>query len=486
MNLEKYKIVSMSHKTISYIFVNKSDLFVLLIVIVYAIYFSAFTVSRHFAFMTQSYDLSVFTQALWNTINGNILGITVHPPFNNFLQVHFAPSLLLIAPIYYLWKSPILLLVIQSCIIASGAYPIYKLSSKDHNNSSMGIVFAVAYLFFPAIQAANLYDFHGITLAAPLLAWTWYFASNNYWKRYAVTGVVSLGFREEAVIVLMGMAILLIVKNISKKWGYRTLVYCFLWLSLVYVISFPVNGSSTNAHNHFKNRFDLGDTPTEAINLMVSSPELLTQRIFTTEKIYYLINIFATTGFLSIFAWESIVLLGPYLFLNLMSTFLLYYSPAQAHYNAILATFIVITASIGAKNLIGLMIRNSLEKINLVKFTISIFVIMLSIGYQFRVAHLPFSSYFKWPVITNREIIGDKIARSIPQDASLLVQDHLAPHTSNREELFIIPQKVDADFIFFDSYSNFLQPSINDLLNDGYSVVLNSNGYILLRKGGLY
>jgi uncharacterized membrane protein len=50
---------------------ERGDIILYLCVVVYALVFSSLTVFRHYAFKTGAWDLGIFTQSLWTTLNGD-------------------------------------------------------------------------------------------------------------------------------------------------------------------------------------------------------------------------------------------------------------------------------------------------------------------------------------------------------------------------------------------------------------------------------
>jgi len=464
----------------------------ILLILVYAIYFSIYTVTRHRAFMTQSFDLSVYVQMLWNSLNGDFFRVTIQPGRLNYLQHHFAPSMFLFIPVYGIRKSPEILLVTQSIVLASGAWPIYKVASKGQLNQWRGVAFALVYLLYPALQAANLYDFHEVTIAAPLLAWTWYFAGIQMWPAFWLTTVLALGFREEAVIITLGMGLVLACKQNTRRIGFGLVSLSLLWLSVLFAVSFFQSKFNMNAALYFQERFGLGSNPLDAIKNILADPNEILQRVFSAEKMFYLLNLFAPVGFLLLFSWESLFLVLPYVGLNLIGSYPLLISPTQAQYNVLVVPMILITAEIGSTRLSRFFSKHSKlpnrEWITILCF----YILLLSFGYHFRLAHLPYSPYFKWPQITERHQLANRIASEIPVDASLSVQDNLAPHASQRRDLYIFPETNQAQYIYLDLWV------IEDLRKNGvmdltaqveavssagsYETVFNQDGLLLLRR----
>ena len=80
----------------------------------------------------------------------------------------------------------------------------------------------------------------------------------------------------------------------------------------------------------------------------------------------------------------------------------------------------------------------------------------------------------------------------IPAQASLSVYDTLAPHLSNRRDLYVFPQIEEAEYVFLDleaieemRQSNVLDLTthLNELLSNGqYEYILERYGYLILHR----
>ena len=79
-----------------------SELLVYLLIAVYTIVFSYFTILKYCAFRSYAWDLGINNQALWTTLNqGKLLYYTPELYFNPsgaFFGLHFSPILFLILP----------------------------------------------------------------------------------------------------------------------------------------------------------------------------------------------------------------------------------------------------------------------------------------------------------------------------------------------------------------------------------------------------
>ncbi len=94
-----------------------------LMIVAYIAFFGTVTVLKHQAFQTTAFDLGNVDQAVWNTQQGRPLAMTNIEGLTNRLGTHVEPILLPISVLYFLWSDPRLLLLLQTVIIALGAWP---------------------------------------------------------------------------------------------------------------------------------------------------------------------------------------------------------------------------------------------------------------------------------------------------------------------------------------------------------------------------
>ena len=58
-------------------------------------YFAALTILRHEAFESAAFDLGIMDQAAWNTLRGNIMGVTIETEkTTTHLGYHFDPIMI--------------------------------------------------------------------------------------------------------------------------------------------------------------------------------------------------------------------------------------------------------------------------------------------------------------------------------------------------------------------------------------------------------
>jgi len=99
-----------------------------ILILLFFLLYSLYSVVRHLKFETYIFDLGYYDQLIWQVSRGK--GLFLSTIEAHTLTDHFSPTILLLAPLYWIWANPTVLLIAQAFIICLGAYPIYKLSLK--------------------------------------------------------------------------------------------------------------------------------------------------------------------------------------------------------------------------------------------------------------------------------------------------------------------------------------------------------------------
>src|SRR5207302_10111762 len=111
---------------------------------------------------------------VWNTIDGHPFRFTNQaidwygPPTR--LAIHFEPIILPLSLLYLFHADPRILLIFQTLALMSGALPVFLLTHKYLPEWPLAApCMVVAYLLSPSLLGLNLFDFHPVSLATPLL-----------------------------------------------------------------------------------------------------------------------------------------------------------------------------------------------------------------------------------------------------------------------------------------------------------------------------
>jgi uncharacterized membrane protein len=138
-----------------------------LALVLFAIY-TAISVLRHVRGLSTAYDLGIFEQVIraYSELRAPISELK--GPGYHILGDHFHPVLVLLAPFYKVFPSPITLVVVQAALIAVSVVPLIKLGT-DLVGRRFALAVGLAYGLSWGVQQAVAFDFHELAFAVPLL-----------------------------------------------------------------------------------------------------------------------------------------------------------------------------------------------------------------------------------------------------------------------------------------------------------------------------
>ncbi|TXN31583.1 DUF2079 domain-containing protein [Lacisediminihabitans profunda] len=133
--------------------------------------YSTIAVRLHLRVHTGGYDLGIFEQAIRDYAALRPPIVELKGPGFNLLGDHFHPILVLIAPFYAVFPTPITLLVAQAFLFALAAWPLVSWAQRALGTRvavAVGCVYGLSF----GIASAVGFDFHEIAFAVPLLAFS--------------------------------------------------------------------------------------------------------------------------------------------------------------------------------------------------------------------------------------------------------------------------------------------------------------------------
>ncbi|MCX5687439.1 MAG: DUF2079 domain-containing protein [Candidatus Omnitrophica bacterium] len=401
------------------------DRIVWLLIAAYISCFGYISFLKYQSFGYQDFDLAVYSQTLWNILHGStynsILGI-------DFLGNHAGFILFLIAPVYFVFKSPLTLLFIQSISLGIAAYPIYLIAKKELNRN-IGLAIVSIYLIYPAVGYVNLFEFHPQTLAVPFLIFTYYYFEKENFKMFVIFMSLSLMCQENIalIIALFGICTFFIKKDI--KWLLTPLLIGMAWFCIMVFKIIPYFNKGTidfiSIYNH------IGNSLPEVLGSIVLHPIKIIKIMFEWQKMIYLSQIFLPVSFLSLFDLR-IFIVAPIFIQHLLSLRPSEYD-ISTHYAAELIPFIFISTIYGIKRIIS----TSQLKARIIKrfFILAILIISvisnIYLGPQSRL--IKYSKDFKKDI---SDYIKQSFVNKIPETAGVVSTFEFLPKLSNRNYLY--------------------------------------------------
>ncbi|MBI4674886.1 MAG: DUF2079 domain-containing protein [Chloroflexi bacterium] len=539
-----------------------------LMIFAYGVYFSALSVQRHRAFLTNASDLGQIDQALWNSLQGRPLEFTRRTGEQSIrLTDHVEPIFVPTALVFLLYDNVEALLILQSFVIALGALPVFwiarrrletaatKTPSRPTATETQGkqpagagfvswllridspvapqvefaaVLFAAMYLLFPSLEAANLAEFHAVTFVPVLVLFMYHYGALKKWGRFALFAFLTLMVKEEIALLVLTMSAWMVIRDWRLETGdwrleigdwrleigdwkslpKRFFAYLktaprvpmlFVALSLVwFVLTVFVIIPSFNT---------LGRSPYTCRYYPVSEecPQVA-RGLFLQERLTYLFQLFASSGFVSLLDPVSLLLGAPLILANVISNYPAQYS-GTFHYSAPVVPYFIL-AAIGGTAWLARQVRERGREGERERgregenhsitpsLYLSLIALFIAFAYHIYAGYTPIARAYVFPEITAHNELFQRFANQIPREAKLATTPSLHPHLSHREVLYRYPAVNSpltadaADYVLLDlNDSDRVNPrefriAYDDLLQkQNFGVVDAVDGYVLLKRG---
>jgi uncharacterized membrane protein len=203
------------------------------LIVAYTVRFGLLSVQVHDGYGTPGYDMGIFDQGIW-------LLSRFHAPFvtvmgRNLFGDHTSFILLLVVPLYWVWPHAQALLVLQTCLLAAAAIPIYLLAWKRTRNTVIATALAGAYLLNPALQNGNLEQFHPEAFLVLSVAIALYAAVESRPLLLAVAVGASLLVKEDAALLMIPLGIWVYFRR-NRSWGQVIVMASLAWMLFAYYV----------------------------------------------------------------------------------------------------------------------------------------------------------------------------------------------------------------------------------------------------------
>ncbi len=427
-------------------------------------------------------------------------------------------------------------------MVASGAFPAFWLARLRLRNEFVAVGIAVLYLLYPALQQAEVFDFHAVTLTAALLMFTLYFMYTRRTLWLFVFAILSMACKEEIPLVIAFFGLWSILFQQRWRSGLALVGLSVAWLGVVLLV---FRLASPTGHPLLSSRYAyLGGGPLQILRDFMTHPRsLLYQHVLETTHRRYLEILLAPAAYLPLFAPWVLVLAVPSLAVNLFSS-----DPNQYlglfQYSAEIVP-VLIFATIEAIVFIVWLVKWYIRQLRETRasatpkaeqvseaspgesnhesqdekqpalartgygwgltpswlsrwaqpvgLSLLLALALFAVVQQdFTYGAMPFSRGFGWPQVTAHDQLAGRIEAMIPAPASVSAQSDLVPHVSQRAHIYLFPYgDTVADYIFLDVTSTtypynspqYITEVKNVLLSGNYGIVAAQDGYLLLKRG---
>jgi uncharacterized membrane protein len=380
----------------------------------------------HARFGTFGFDLGIFDQGVWLLSRFQDPFVTIRglPLFGD----HASYILLLVAPLYWIWADPRLLLLLQVIFLAVPAVSIYLIGTRRLSSPLAGLAMAAAYLAFPAVQWAAIWHFHPETLAAGFLGLAALAADWQRWRQMAVWLALALLCKEDVGLVVAGFGALLWATGHGPV-GRRTLAAGLGWFLLTALVLIPLTNGRPSPHLEL-NYGITGSGPSVVVEAVPTLAENVWRNVTDGKGDTYLLLIFAPFLGLPLLGLRWLLPVAPPILLNLAATHG-YQQEIRYQYLATAAPFLALAAIAGLRTV-------ARRPVVLVSLLVALVAVA---GYvDHRVGPAPWSKEFPRPAEDGPVNAARREALTLIDPAApVSAHYNLVPHLAHRTHIYEFP-----------------------------------------------
>lgn len=439
------------------------------------------SVFRHDHFGSNAYDLGVYDQTIWGYSRFEVIENTVtRSP--NLLGDHFQPILIALGPLFWLWDDVRMLLIAQALLLAGASLPIF-LWARSQLGLAPAFLVQAAYLGFWGMIGGNLYDFHEVAIAAPLISTALYAALAR--RNLLLWAMVSLALLTKENLALTVAALGVYVAVTQRRWklGGALVAVAVPWFVIVLKAIIPGISGGRYAHWEYT---ALGSGPGSAVRHIVTQPFDTLRLFFSPEtKRTALMNIFGAWLFLPVVS-PLVIVMVPSLAERFLSDRPEFWAQGF-HYSLVLApilAFAAIDTTVRLRRLVPQPQRALAPAV--------IGAALLVAGAYFTVGRIkPLDELRRYTGEAQRADIRACLD-TVPGNASVSATSALVPHLSHRERIWNLDQQpiaqteyyaIDTATWMFPFTLADVDALIDDKLAAGYGVECARGLAVVLARG---
>ena len=227
-------------------------------------------------FEYRTFDLAYYVQALWQLIHGRFQVSVEDVPL---LGNHVEPIVFLFAPLFALFRHPMLFVVVQNAALATMGPIAYRIARRLGFAKTASVLLGGAVLLAPGTAYVALHEFHPEALTAPLLLAMFHARLAGRLVRHWAWFLAALACKENMALLLV--AYCAVYGLWERKRGFAELRSWYLWpmaTAVVWIILCarvitPAFNSGNIDYGELYNR--LGNSPAQILLHAFTQPNII-------------------------------------------------------------------------------------------------------------------------------------------------------------------------------------------------------------------
>lgn len=389
------------------------------------------SIFRHQHLGSNAYDLGIFDQTIWGYSRFEMLPNTV-VRLPNLLGDHFHPVLIALAPLYWLWDDARVLLVAQAALLAAASLPLFLWARRELGTAA-ALLFQAAFLVSWPVLGGNIFDFHELAVAAPIVALALYAVLTRNTRLLWVTVALALLTREDLALTFAALGIFVAVVQRRAALGVAVSAVSVAWFAIAYKLVIPAFADRSYTHWWYD---ALGSSPGDAAVQLVAHPVDSARLFFTPrDKQIAIFNLFAP--------WLALPLVSPLLLVTLPGLGARFFSdnpshwaPQGFHYSLVLVPILAFSAVDTTARLARVFADRLPDW-----FPVAAAGGILLAGLYFSFVRLkPLDELRRYATAAQIEAARSCL-ETIPAGSSVSATSALVPHLSHRRRIYVLDRR---------------------------------------------
>ena len=475
--------------------------------------YSVFALVLYRTFKTSSYDLVIFDQAVRSYAHfepGISIIKGVHNGFGPHFSVlgdHWSPILASLAPLYWIYNGPQVLLVAQAVLFALAIPPIWVFTRRAFGGggkaTAAAYLVAVAYALSWPIASALDFDFHEVAFAPVLIAVALERLQAGRLRSALIALAILLLVKEDMGLLVAGIGLYLAVARPRTVTRQRLVggVLIAAGLADTVIATYVLIPAFGGRSDYYWAYTALGQNVPQAVWHLISHPGSLDLLVTPRVKLYTMLWLFGAFCFLSLRSPIALATI-PLLLERMLASQFPDWWVTSYQYNAYLVVILVCAAVDGAARLgrawqarqprsAGGSLGTEAVGLTCAAAMCAVAVVLVP-HFAFGAALRP--SFYRRDAQMNAAAAADAV---VPAGVTVQAVDNLGPQLSARDTVllwdgdgstpplgspWVVANVRQLQFTFHSLREQKRRVAL--LERSGYRVVFSRDGYVVLHRGG--
>lgn len=299
-----------------------------------------FTALKYKSYSHGSYDFGIFAQMFEQMAKTGLPNTTVERAGEvSHFAVHFSPVFYILLPGYFLFRSPLYLLLAQAVVTGLGVFPMRKICKALGFGEKTSLLGAAAYLLYPTMANGTFYDFHENKLLTVLILWAVYFILRENKVGTLIFSIGILSVKEDAFIYVLALSLWIVFSRKEKLFGSLlatlSIIYFFFACSMIQLCGGEIMSSRFDNLSLNGGLLDAVKTCFLDVGYLIkevfagADTERFSELTYSGQKLEFVLWTVAPLMLLPLLHKKStnLILLIPMLIINLVPSWLYQFNP---------------------------------------------------------------------------------------------------------------------------------------------------------------